>query len=65
MLFILTAMFLYIVLGDSTIWRKDVLGININMIQETIFKLIDTAVYVLYAQWEVLVCIEDNNILET
>ena len=65
MLFILTAMFLYIVLSDSTIWCKDVLGININMIQETIFKLIDTAVYVLYAQWEVLVCIEDNNILET
>ena len=65
MLLVLTAMLLYIILSNSTIWRKDVLYININMIQETLFELIDTTIYVFFTQWEVLVCIEDNNILET
>ena len=65
MLLVLTAMLLYIILSNSTIWRKDVLYININMIQETLFELIDTTIDVFFAQWEVLVCVEYNNILET
>ena len=65
MLLVLTAMLLYIILSNSTIWRKDVFCFNINMIQETLFELIDTTIYVFFTQWEVLVCIEDNNILET
>ena len=65
MLLVLAAMLLYIILSNSTIWRKDVLYININMIQETLFELIDTTIYVFFTQWEVLVCVEYNNILET
>ena len=65
MLLVLAAMLLYIILSNSTIWRKDVLYININMIQKTLFELVDTTIDVFFTQWEVLVCIEDNNILET
>ena len=65
MLLVLAAMLLYIILSNSTIWGKDVFCFNINMIQETLFELIDTTIYVFFTQWEVLVCIEDNNILET
>ena len=64
MLLVLAAMLLYVVLSNCAIWCKDVLSIDVNMIQETFFELINTTIYVFDTQWEIFVSIEDNNILE-
>ncbi len=58
-------MLLYFILSNGTIWCKDVLNFNINMIQETLLQLVDASVYILSIQWKILIGIEDDNILET
>ena len=57
-------MFLYLVLSNRSIQCIDILLFDIYMIKEALFQLIDTTIYILRIQWEVLVSIKHNNVLE-
>ncbi len=62
-LFIKSAMLLYRFLANAAVGCVHILSININMIEQLLFELIDATVYIFYIQREILVALK-NHILE-
>ena len=58
-------MLLNLVLLDGSVGRKDILVVDIDVVEETLVQLSDGALLCVFCQRKILVGVENNDILET